>query len=107
MAKRIRRRNSRGSGFLLLIIFLALAVAGGFFYASGKDTAKKNSDDGKQKVQSADLDLRGRSKSAHEALDNIFATKKSNYGKRNKIQSGVSRHVAIEWQVPTPFRSTS
>ena len=77
MAKRIRRRNSRGSGFLLLIIFLALAVAGGFFYASGKDTAKKNSDDGKQKVQSADLDLRGRSKSAHEALDNIFASKTS------------------------------
>ena len=50
MAKRIRRRNSRGSGFLLLIIFLALAVAGGFFYASGKDATKKNIEDGKSKL---------------------------------------------------------
>ncbi|MHC1718796.1 MAG: divergent polysaccharide deacetylase family protein [Acidaminococcaceae bacterium] len=77
MAKKVRRRNSRGSGFLLLIIFLALAVAGGFFYASGKDAAKKNIEDVKQKVQSTDLDLRGRSKSAHDALDSIFASKTS------------------------------
>ena len=77
MAKKIRRRNSRGSGFLLLIIFLALAVAGGFFYASSKDATKKNIEDGKQKVQSTDLDLRGRSKSAHAALDSIFASKTS------------------------------
>jgi len=75
MAKKVRRRNSRGSGFLLLIIFLALAVAGGFFYASGKDTAKKNNEEGKQKVQSSDLDLRSRAKSAHDAIDDILTSK--------------------------------
>lgn len=77
MAKKSRRRNSRGSGFLLLIIFLALAVAGGFFYASNKDTAKKNIEDEKHKMQSTDLDLRARARSAHEALDEIFTAKTS------------------------------
>lgn len=77
MAKKIRRRNSRGSGFLLLLIFLALAVAGGFYYASSKDAAKKNIDDGKNKVETVDLDLRTKSKNAHEALDNILRAKSS------------------------------
>lgn len=75
MAKKVRRKNSRGSGFLLLIIFLALAVAGGFFYASGKDAAKKNLEDGKQKLQSTDLDLRSRANTAHDAIDSILASK--------------------------------
>ncbi|MGL5206325.1 MAG: divergent polysaccharide deacetylase family protein [Acidaminococcaceae bacterium] len=75
MAKKVRR-NSRGSGFLLLIIFLALAVAGGFFYASGKENTKKN-EESKQKVQSADLDLRSRAKSAHDAIDGILTSKKT------------------------------
>lgn len=77
MAKKIRRRNSRGSGFLLLLIFLALAVAGGFYYASSKDAAKKNIDDGKNKAETVDLDLRTKSKNAHEALDNILRAKSS------------------------------
>ena len=77
MAKKIRRRNSRGSGFLFLLIFLALAVAGGFYYASSKDAAKKNIDDGKNKVETVDLDLRTKSKNAHEALDNILRAKSS------------------------------
>ena len=77
MAKKIRRRNSRGSGFLLLLILLALAVAGGFYYASSKDAAKKNIDDGKNKVETVDLDLRTKSKNAHEALDNILRAKSS------------------------------
>ena len=77
MAKKIRRRNSRGSGFLLLIIVLALAIAGGFYYASSKDAAKKNIDDGKNKAETVDLDLRTKSKNAHEALDNILSAKSS------------------------------
>ena len=77
MAKKIRRRNSRGSGFLFLLIFLALAVAGGFYYASSKDTAKKNIDDGKNKAETVDLDLRTKSKNAHEAIDNILRAKSS------------------------------
>lgn len=75
MAKKIRRRNSRGSGFLLLIIVLALAVAGGFYYASSKDASKKNIDDGKNKAETVDIDLRSKSKNAHDALDNGLRAK--------------------------------
>lgn len=75
MANRGRRRNSKGRGFLLLLIMMALTVAVGFFYASGRDSSKKDVESNKQKVQGINLDLREKAKNVQRSLDGILLAK--------------------------------
>lgn len=76
MAKKSVKRRSRGTGFVLLLILLAIAtIFGGYFYASRKDSNGKVAEPPAEKPQAMHLDLRGRSKNAHEAIDAIIAGK--------------------------------
>ncbi|NLY83034.1 MAG: hypothetical protein GX084_00245, partial [Acholeplasmataceae bacterium] len=76
MARKSVKRRSRGTGFVLLLILLAIAtIFGGYFYASRKDSNGKVAEPPAEKPQAMHLDLRGRSKNAHEAIDAIIAGK--------------------------------